>query len=236
MNVALVLAGGTGTRMHTASIPKQFLECDGKPIIIYTLEKFERNHNIDCIVVVCVESWIEELKNILDRFHITKVVKIVSGGTNGQESIRFGLESINEMDSSTIVLIHDSVRPLIDNDIIDKNIEIVKNKGNCITCSKATETIAVECDLEMKFVNRNTTLLARAPQSFLLGHLLSAHIRAKMEGQTSFVDSASLMYYYGHKINYVIGPTDNIKITTPIDFFVFKAVMQAHNNLKVFGY
>lgn len=236
MNVALILAGGTGSRMHTGSIPKQFLEYEGKPIIIYTLEKFEGNKNIDCIVVVCIESWIEELKKALARFNINKVKKIVSGGKNGQESIRMGLESMDNLDLKSIVLVHDAVRPFIDDSVIDSNIEMVREKGNCITCSKATETVVIDCDSDSRFVNRDTTLLARAPQSFYLCDLLIAHKKARKDGLYSFVDSASLMNYYGHKMNYVIGPSDNIKITTPIDFFTFQAVVQAHNNLRAFGY
>lgn len=128
MNIAVIFAGGTGQRMHTKSRPKQFLELNGKPIIIYTIELFDNHPDIDGIVVVCLESWIPFLKKMLRKFEINKVVEIVSGGETGQESIYKGLcaaekfsKSKNSIDD--IVLIHDGVRPLITEETITENIK-----------------------------------------------------------------------------------------------------------------
>ena len=125
MNIAVIFAGGSGNRMHTKSRPKQFLEYNGKPIIIYTLELFDNHPMIDGIVVVCIESWIPFLEKMLKKFEINKVVRIVKGGTTGQESIYHGLVAANQIsdgNEDTIVLIHDGVRPLITEETITDNI------------------------------------------------------------------------------------------------------------------
>ena len=145
MNIAIIFAGGTGQRMNTASKPKQFLELHGKPIIIYTLEHFQNHHQIDGIVLVCLESWINYCKELLDKFHITKVISIVSGGNSGQESIFNGLKAANDLfPESSIVLIHDGVRPLINEMIISDDIACVCENGSAITVSPAIETIVMK--------------------------------------------------------------------------------------------
>ena len=142
-NIAVIFAGGSGKRMNTISRPKQFLELNGKPVIIYTIELFDNHPDIDAICVVCIESWIPFLKKQLKKFEITKVVEIVSGGETGQDSIYNGLCAANrwsvEHGDDAIVLIHDGVRPLITEQTITDNIEMVRNSGNCITCILATE-------------------------------------------------------------------------------------------------
>ena len=134
MNIAIIFAGGTGQRMNTTSKPKQFLELHGKPIIIYTLEHFQQHSQIDRIVVVCLENWIRYCKELLEKYHITKAMDIVSGGKNGQESIYNGLIAAhNKYPADSIVLIHDGVRPLINEQIISEDIACVK-KYYCFTC------------------------------------------------------------------------------------------------------
>lgn len=239
MNIAVIFAGGSGNRMHTKSRPKQFLEYNGKPIIIYTLELFDNHPMVDGIVVVCIESWIPFLGKMLKKFEINKVVRIVSGGQTGQESIYKGLLSAEEYTKGkegTIVLIHDGVRPLITEQTISDNINIVREKGNCITCIPATETFIVrQDDGGLEIPTRANSLIARAPQSFFLKDILSAHRTAIGEAKNNFIDSCTMMSYYGHKINTIIGPMENIKITTPTDYFVFKAMVEVHENQQIFG-
>ena len=146
MNISVIFAGGVGTRMNTKSRPKQFLDLNGKPIIVYTIELFENHPDVDGIIVVCLESWIPFLRKMLKKFEITKVVRIVSGGVSGQDSIYNGLcaaeDYVKEQgESNAIVMIHDGVRPLITEDTITDNIEKVKECGSCITVVPATETI-----------------------------------------------------------------------------------------------
>lgn len=240
MNIAVIFAGGSGSRMHTKSRPKQFLEYNGKPIIIYTLELFDNHPMIDGIVVVCIESWIPFLEKMLNKFEINKVVRIIKGGDTGQESIFNGLsaaEEYSEKDEKTIVLIHDGVRPLITEKTITDNIITVKENGNCITCIPATETFVVKGpDGKLEIPSRCNSLIARAPQSFFLKDIITAHRRAIMEGRNDFIDSCTMMSEYGHRMNTIIGPMENIKITTPEDFFIFKAMVEVHENQQIFGF
>ena len=239
MIFAVIFAGGSGSRMHTKSRPKQFLEYQGKPIIIYTLELFDNHPMIDGIVVACVKEWIPFLEKMLKKFEINKVKKIVSGGDTGQDSIYNGLIAAKDVshDKENIVLIHDGVRPLITEQTITDNVEMVKSEGSCITCIPATETfIVTQSDGGLEIPTRANSLIARAPQSFYLKDILDAHEQARNEGRHDFIDSCSMMHHYGHKLGKVIGPMENIKITTPTDYFVFKAMVEVHENQQIFGF
>ena len=179
-NIAVIFAGGSGSRMNTVSRPKQFLELTGKPVIIYTLELFDNHPDIDAICVACIESWIPFLKKMLRKFEINKVVDIVPGGETGQDSIYHGLCAADRwarmQNDEAVVLIHDGVRPLITEQTISDNIETVGEKGNCITCVPATETFVVtQDDGTLQIPSRKDSLIARAPQSFLLRDVLDAH-------------------------------------------------------------
>lgn len=240
-NVAVIFAGGVGTRMNTVSRPKQFLELNGKPVIIYTLELFDNHPEIDAICVVCVESWIPFLEKMLRKFEINKVVEIVGGGATGQDSIYNGLcaatRYADSVEDEVAVLIHDGVRPLIKECTISDNIKMVWEKGNCITCIPATETFVVtQEDGSLQIPSRKDSLIARAPQSFLLKDIMKAHTQAIEEGKHDFIDSCTMMSHYGHHLNTVIGPMENIKITTPSDFFIFRAMVQVHENQQIFGF
>ena len=239
MNIAVIFAGGVGSRMHSKERPKQFLEMYNKPIIIHTLEHFQDHSLIDAIVVVCIESWIPYLNDLLYKFRIEKVKKVVSGGETGQLSIYNGLIAAKEIagHEKTVVLIHDGVRPLITEQTVSDNIEAVRLYGSSITCIPAIETFVVskmEGDLEIP--SRKDSLVARAPQSFVLSDILTAHRRAREEGRHDFIDSCSMMNAYGHKLHTIIGPMENIKITTPTDYFVFKAMVGVHENQQIFGF
>lgn len=238
MNIAVIFAGGTGQRMNTASKPKQFLELHGKPILIYTLEIFQNHPMIDGIVLVCLESWIHYCKKLLTKFHIDKVVEIVPGGVSGQDSIFRGLErAIQKFSKEDTVLIHDGVRPLINKETITNAIESVKMYGSAITVSPAIETIVLKKgDGEVgQILDRSTCEMAKAPQCFILGKIYDAHLQSRREGKTDFIDSASLMQYYGYKLSTVEGPPENIKITTPSDFYIFRAIIDARENLQILG-
>lgn len=238
MNIALIFAGGTGTRMNTKSRPKQFLELNGKAIIVHTLENFENHPEIDAICVVCIESWIEYLKDILERNFIKKVRWIVPGGETGQDSIRNGLEAIvKDCPEDSVVLIHDGVRPLINDKLISDNIAKVRECGSAITVTPAIETIvAADCKNEItKITDRKQCFLARAPQSFILKEIMDAHHKAIAEGIHDMIDSASLMKHYGHSLFTVDGPVENIKITTPMDFYLFRAIYEVRENSQIFG-
>lgn len=239
MNIAVIFAGGVGSRMGNAGTPKQFLKVNGKPILIHTIEKFERNENIDSIIVVCVKEWIDYCLKIIEEYNITKVERVVPGGNNGQESIYNGLNAAQGIakGNKDIVLIHDGVRPLIDDDLINRNIESVKKYGSAITCVECKETIAL-VDNQNKInstTDRGNTKIARAPQSFFLTDILEIHNRAIKDGNTDIVDSCTLMRLYNKELYTVIGKSENIKITTPDDYYIFKAILQAKENSEIFA-
>ncbi len=266
MNIALIFAGGTGTRMGKQARPKQFLELHGKPVIIYTLQAFDQHKDIDAIVVVCKKDWIDFLNKKIAEFGLKKIAGVVCGGASGQESIYQGLKFCDEHhtrfnsnntatnngnsnnkenssanpcasahddvapymdDVNPCVLVHDGVRPLIDEATITRCIESVQKYGNAITVVDSIETIVREQNsVVQEIVDRTSCKMARAPQAFYLKDLLQAHNQAKKDCLTeSFIDSASLMQHYGHTLYVVKGNRENIKITTPIDFYSFAGLV-----------
>lgn len=236
-NIAVIFAGGTGRRMLTASKPKQFLELNGKPVIIYTIEIFQDHPQIDGIVVACLEDWIPFLEKQLNKFEITKVGAVIPGGATGQESIYLGLKAARDAYGDDCnVLVHDGVRPLINARTVSDNISAANRFGNAVTCVNSTETIVVNRpDGSMDIPSRADTLIARAPQTFRLADLLAAHEEARRNGRSDFIDSCTLMTHYGHKLHPIIGPTENIKITTPTDFYIFRAMIELRENEQIFG-
>ena len=238
MNIAIIFAGGTGQRMNTKTKPKQFLELHGKPILIHTLEHFEKSSSIDGIIIVMLESWIPYTNDLIRKFQIEKVAAVVPGGNSGQESIFKGLDKAAELfPKDSVVLLHDGVRPLINDEIIEKCVESTINNGNAITVSPAIETIALMSgeDNIGRILPRSECLIAKAPQCFKLEDIYSSHLKAIDEGKLDFIDSASMMQYYGYKLYTVEGPVENIKITTPSDFYVFRAIIDARENSQIFG-
>ncbi|MDE8702803.1 2-C-methyl-D-erythritol 4-phosphate cytidylyltransferase [Adlercreutzia equolifaciens] len=238
MNCALIFAGGTGQRMNTKTRPKQFLELHGKPIILYTIEVFENHPDIDAIVVVCLEDWIPFLEKKLVHYDIEKVVAVVPGGATGQESIRHGLDALAEhVDADATVLVHDGVRPLVSSETISDCLASVDEHGSAVTVTPAIETIVQEEDGQIvNIIERQACRMAKAPQCFPLDELLAAHRRAEEDGLGDFIDSASLMRHYGHPLHVVEGSPENIKITTPSDFYTFRAFVDARENSQIFGF
>lgn len=242
MNIAVIFAGGVGSRMNSKTLPKQFLEMHGKPIIIHTLERFENHPEIDAIVVACLSDWIDHLDKMVKKFNITKVRKIVPGGENGQMSIYNGLCAAEEVadGQESVVLIHDGVRPLITTKLITDNIRGVREYGSAITCVKVKETVLmVEEENERhirKIPDRSQSRLARAPQSFWLSDILKYQRLAISEGKKDFIDSCSLMKFYGNELYLVDGPEENIKITTPDDFYIMRAILDAKENAQIYGF
>lgn len=236
-NIAVIFAGGVGTRMHSKDRPKQFLNMHGKPIIIHTLENFENHNEIDCIVIACIESWIPYLDQLVKDYQLKKVKCIVPGGKNGQMSIYNALCAAEKISESVldIVLIHDGVRPIISADLITRNIESVKRFGSAITTAPVHETIIFEdVNASNKVLDRTKLLYARAPQSFYLEQIITLHRKAQKEGLTDFIDSCSLMQHYNKELYFVEGSVNNIKITTPMDFYVYRAILDSEENEQLY--
>lgn len=234
---ALIFAGGVGKRMNTLAKPKQFLQLYGKEIIIHTLENFQNNPMIDNIVVVCKDNWIGFLEKLLVKYGIDKVKWIVPGGQTGQHSIYNGLcELEKHVEKESIVLVHDGVRPFINDKLINDCIESVKKFGSAITVVPSIETIvSIDNDEILTITDRSKCFHAKAPQCFYLGELIEAHKKALKDKITDMIDSATLMNHYGHSLYTVQGNYDNIKITTPTDFYSARALYEVRENQQIYG-
>lgn len=234
---ALIFAGGTGRRMNSRSKPKQFVEMNGKPIIIYTLEHFEYHDEVDEICVVCIKEWIEELWGLLKRYGITKVSKIVSGGETGHDSIYLGLSAMGDNTADEdIVLIHDGVRPLINEELITRNIRAVNKYGNAITAEAVKESVVRCTDGESiaEVPPRKQMYVAKAPQSFRYGQIMDLYQRALRDGEKT-IDSSHLCSLYDVPMHMVISTKNNIKITEPADFYIYRALYEALEGQQIFG-
>lgn len=237
MTNALIFAGGSGTRMNSRGKPKQFLQFYGKELIIHTLENFQNHPEIDGIVIVCIEDWIPYLQKLLVKYQIDKVRSVVPGGRTGQESIYNGLCAISNFSSAdSIVLVHDGVRPFVNEQLISECIKSVKEHGSAITVTPAIETIVTTDNGKITSItDRSKCYHAKAPQCFIFGELFSSHEKARKEGNLNMIDSASLMKFYGYELYTVQGNFDNIKITTPADFYTFKALYEVREQQQIFG-
>jgi 2-C-methyl-D-erythritol 4-phosphate cytidylyltransferase len=237
---ALIFAGGSGSRMGPTEKPKQFLEVGGRPIILYTLQHFARNDQVNNITVSCIAGWVEYLRDLVDKEPWGDRVDIVPGGSTGQESIFRALEAIHDKhpdDEEAIVLVHDGVRPLIDDATIIACIDSVRTRGATATTAKCIETVIIEGEdgtIE-RIADRSRCRLARAPQGFRTNELYRAHLMSQAEGRDDFIDSISLMSYYGHEIYTVDGPIENIKVTTPGDYFLVKSFMDMEDYGQLLG-
>ena len=238
MVTTLIFAGGTGTRMNSRTKPKQFLEMHGKPIIIYTLEHFEYHEEIDNIVVVCLKEWIEELKGLLKRYDITKVVKIVPGGETGHDSIHNGLIAMKGMteEEEHIVLIHDGVRPLVNEELITQNIKETRKYGNAITAESVRESVVHSVDGKTisDVPPRSEMYVAKAPQTFYYNDIRELYDKAARDGIKS-IDSSHLCSIYNVSMHMIKSTKNNIKITEPADYYIYRALYEALESQQIFG-
>lgn len=230
--VGLIIAGGRGARMGQ-DIPKQFLNVEDKPVIVYTCEAFERHPMVDAIVVVCIEGWQTILATYAKQFNISKLVKIVPGGANGQESIKHGIDAIAEtFDRDTIVLVHDGIRPLVSQDVITDCIRTTQLHGNAITTIPSVEALLQTDDKESSsvVVDRRTIMRTQTPQGFPLGTLLDMHAEAAEKGITDSVASCTLAVELGRKVYFSKGSERNVKLTTVEDIDIFKSLLSVQRS------
>lgn len=229
MNIALLIAGGAGNRMGQ-DIPKQFLHVDGCPIIIHTMQCFQKHPDIDAIAVVCLKGWETVLQAYANQFNIAKLKWIFPGGNSGMESIHNGIYGLkNEgCGDDDLVLIHDSVRPLLSQDIISSNIAICKAYGYAITGIQCREAILESEDgfVSTTSIPRDTLIRTQTPQTFRLGNILDVHEEAKRKGIMDSVASCTLIAEVGGREMHIVpGSEKNIKVTTVEDIEILKALM-----------
>jgi len=241
VNYALILAGGVGQRMRNSGMPKQFLEIFGKPIIIYTLEKFEKCNDIDKIVIACNSSWINHLNTLLTRFALNKVSAVVPGGKDRQSSIENGITAIQRQGAVNhdIIVIHDGVRPLIQNSIISENIRIAKKYGSAMTVRPVIESVVItnkESAQFNDFKKRDDTYSLTAPQTFRMDLLISTYGKTgEVDQPIPLLDTALAYTFLGNDIRLVKENNTNIKITTPEDYYILKAILELEESKYVFG-
>ena len=228
MNVAMIIAGGVGSRMH-ANVPKQFIRINDKPIIIYTLEAFERHENIQAILVVCIEDWIEELWRLAKEYKIKKLKWIVPGGDNGQSSARNGVFFLKDhLDSHDMLIVHDAIRPIIPKIIVDDLIVTAKKHGNACASLPMHETLVITENQSSgtKALDRSIVRRVQTPQAYVYQEILWAHQEAVKRGILNSVYANTMMIELGKEIFFSLGFDNNVKITTPEDIALFKALLQ----------
>lgn len=232
MNIALIIAGGSGARMHQA-IPKQFLTVNERPVIIYTLAAFQRHPAIDAIAVVCIAGWESVLWSYAKQFDISKLRYVILGGENGQASIRNGVFELEKhFKPKDVVLIHDAIRPLVSPEIISDCIRVTKERGCAITVIPCAEAMLQTEDGQVSTGNYSRDRLKRTqtPQAFPLGKICDLHRRALAAGITNSVASCTLMIEMGEQVYFSAGSEKNIKLTTVDDLDIFKALLQSRRS------
>lgn len=234
MNVAIIIAGGSGRRMGQ-DIPKQFISVYDKPILIYTLEGFQKHPQIDAIEVVCIDGWHGVVWAYARQFNITKLKWIVSGGENCQESIRNGVYELEgKCSSEDIVIIHDGIRPLIDAAVLSDVIIKCEQFGNGVTALPYNEQIFVMDDeiSTVQYIPREKLRRVSTPQAYRFGRLDNAYHEA-FEKEIGIYGSAytnTMMVDLGEKLYFALGSEKNIKLTTKEDLEMFKAFLKAEKD------
>ena len=228
MNVALLTAAGSGTRMRQ-DIPKQFIHVENKPIIIHTMEAFQNHPSIDAIIVVTIPSWVDVVKAYANQFNITKLRWVVPGGETGQESIYNGLKTLEkELDPSDVVMIHDGNRCLVAGEIISDSLATFKKHGSAVAAIPCVEAVfrsndnGISSDIS---IPREQLFRTQTPHTYTLEKLLWAHSQAKEKGIVNTAASCTLMQELGDKIYFSRGSEENLKITTVDDLMIFKALL-----------
>lgn len=230
MNIAIILAGGSGKRTGQI-VPKQFLTVNDKPILIYTLENFENNPNIDEIICVCIEGWEQVLEAYAGQFNINKLKHIVKSGNTAQESIFNGVKIANQLyPSDTCVVIHDGIRPLVDERVLNDVIEICQKYGNGVTSLPYNEQIFIVKDEKSteKYIPRETLRRISTPQAYKLSKLFDCYEKAKKTG-VGFSSSSytnTMMVDLGETLYLAKGSDKNIKLTTKDDLQIFMGFIQ----------
>ena len=230
MNIALILAAGSGSRMGNADKPKQFLPIYGKPLMIHTIEAFEVHDGVDAVVIVTNNEYIDQVKVWCKQYDLIKVKAVVAGGNSRQISVYNGLTAVKALSKGKddIVLIHDAARPLISQNIITNNIEACKKYDAVDTVIKASDTIVRSVDEET--INdipvRSELYQGQTPQTFKLSLILEAHEKAKSGEIPNVTDDCKLVLSLGKKIHLVEGSKQNFKITTFDDLMMLKALLK----------
>lgn len=232
-NYVILLAGGLGKRMG-AEIPKQFMEVDGKPIIVYTIEKFQRNPQIEKIVVVCVNDWIDYLKELIKKYELSKVGWITEGGKTGHDSIRNGVFFLKDkIEQDDYIIVHDAVRPVLPQKAIDEVLRVAHENGNASSSIVCHPPIVYTEDFKSGItdIDREHVMLTASPQVYRYSLALKCYEKAEEENKHNFTFTSSLLIHYGERVYFAKGTTSNIKITQKEDIALFEALLKVPEEL-----
>lgn len=226
MNIAVILAGGVGSRVG-AGMPKQFVKILDKPVIVYTIEAFQKHEDIDAIEVVCVKSHIDYMRELVDTYGLSKVKWITEGGADFQGSVLNGINNLQDKCSEDdIVLVHFGASPFVEGDIIADAVRVCKLKGNAISTTPFYLLSGVKDDDEKttKWIDRDTIACMNSPHAFRYGYIRDIYKRAVETGVIKKVEphTTTLMYKMGETIYFSKGSQSNIKITTKEDLDLFE--------------
>lgn len=227
MNVAILTAGGVGSRMCQTT-PKQFMDINGKPLIVYTIEKFEKSKLIDEIVISCLDGWQEKVKSYIKQYNFTKVSNIVTGGRTGQESITNGYNAIKEKcDDNSNIIIHDGNRPNVSENLIEKSIKLCEEKGNAVLYIPCQEVMFITDDFisSNQQIDRSKLARTQTPHVFKKRILDNVFEIARDKGLFNEVAICSLFQKVGEPIYLCEGDEKNIKITFQSDIDIFKSLI-----------
>jgi len=229
-NIAIILAGGTGTRMGK-KLPKQFVEVGDKPLILHSVEVFSRNKNISGIILVSHPEHVGTLEELIKQYRYKKVIKIVHGGATRQISSFNGISACPK--DTDLVLIHDAARPFVDDGMIDRVIDAAERYGAVTTAVDITDTIVEnEKDFIKSIPDRDRFMRVQTPQGFRYEVILEAHLRSAKKGLNGATDDTSLVTLWGEKVKLVEGSERNIKITKPIDIVLAETILQISRTKK----
>ena len=231
MNIALIIAGGSGQRLGQ-DIPKQFINVYDKPVVIYTLESFQRHPQIDAIELVCIDGWHDVVRAYAKQFNIDKLQWIVSGGSTAQESIRDGVYNLDgKCSAEDIIIIHDGIRPLVDDSVLSDVIIKCKQYGNAVTALPYNEQIFVADDDKSTthYIPRETLRRVATPQAYQYGNLSKAYHKAYEKGIGIYGSAYTntMMVELGERLYFAISYEKNIKLTTKDDLEMFKSYLKS---------
>jgi 2-C-methyl-D-erythritol 4-phosphate cytidylyltransferase len=226
--IVVILAGGTGSRMHSI-LPKQFIDVDGMPIIVHNILNFQLSNRVDSIVVVCVKDWIPKMQGMVDKFSLTKVKWIIPGGDTGHDSTRNAIFFLRDkLSDDDFVIIHDAARPLLPQIIIDDLMRVAKEKGNACASLPCHETIVVTDNQTdgVEEIDRNKIRRIQTPQAYKYSTIYEVYKKAEADNRHDFVYANTCAIHYGVRIYFSEGFDNNIKITTKEDIALYESLLK----------
>ena len=232
-NYAIILAGGIGKRMGS-DIPKQFIEVNHKPILIYSIENFQNNSHIKKILIVCVKEWINRVQELVDEYSLSKVEWIIEGGSTGHDSIRNGVFFLqSKISPDDLIIIHDAVRPILPQKAIDEVLRVANEHGNASSSIACHPPIVYTEDgiSGTRDIDREHVMLTASPQAYRYSLALECYLKAEKDNKHDFTFTSSLLIYCGERVYFAKGTTSNIKITTKEDLALFEALLSVPSEL-----